>query len=185
MSWQKWSLLGLLLLLSGTLAGAEKPPAPGFENDQLRLWLRPRTPNQMAAFYEARGFPRAMVKTLKGYCFITVGIRNKSQQVIWLDLAHWRFLNAQGEVERMPRQRWPAQWQAMGVPQAAQSTFRWTLLPEVLDFRPDEREGGNVVLRRVDGPFTLVARFAMGQDRQAGTIEVRVDNLHCAEDPTP
>jgi len=142
----------------------------------------PRTPNQMAAFYEARGFPQNMVETLKGYCFITVGIRNKSRDVIWLEQDNWRFVSAEGEVERMHRNRWKELWTAMAVPQAAQSTFRWTLLPEELDFRPDEGEGGNVVLKRTDGPFSLMARFVIGEDKQGGAVDVRIDGVRCAND---
>lgn len=167
---------------SVAVAAADKPVSPGFESTRLNVHLQPRTPNQMAAFYEARGFPKQMVETLKGYCFITVGIRNKSRDMVWLDLDNWHFVAAGGNVERMHRQRWKEMWDAMGVPQASQSTFRWTLLPEVLDFRPDEGEGGNVVLKRIDGTFSLVARFATGQDKQGEPIDVRIDGLQCAKD---
>lgn len=172
----------LIAWFSVAVSAADKPAPPGFENAQLRMRLQPRTPNQMAAFYEARGFPKKMVETLKGYCFITVGIRNKSRKVIWLEQDNWHFVTAHGEVERLHRRRWKDIWAAMAVPQAAQSTFRWTLLPEVLDFRPDEGEGGNVVLKRIDAPFSLVARFATGEDKQGDAVEVRIDGLQCAND---
>lgn len=182
MTYCKFIPLLLLTGISVAAAAAEKPTQPGFENAQLRMHLQARTPNQMAAFYEARGFPKQMVETLKGYCFITVGIRNKSADVLWLDQDNWHFVAAGGDIERMQRGRWKELWSSMGVPQAAQSTFRWTLLPEVLDFRPDEGEGGNVVLKRVDGPFSLVARFATGVDKQGAPVEVRIDGLQCAKD---
>jgi hypothetical protein len=73
----------------------------------------------------------------------------------------------------------------MTAPLPSQSTFRWTLLPEVLDFRPDEAEGGNVTLERTGKAFALEARFAIGTDRKGGDIEVRIDGLRCAEDPEP
>lgn len=182
MSFNKCIPFLFLVLFSATAVAADKPVSPSFENADVKVHLLPRTPNQMAAFYEARGFPKNMVETLKGYCFITVGIRNKSRDVLWLDLDNWRFVTADGDVERMHRQRLKDIWQEMAVPQAAQSTFRWTLLPEVLDFRPDEGEGGNVVLKRIDGPFSLMARFATGEDKQGRTVEVRIDGIQCAKD---
>jgi hypothetical protein len=172
----------LIACFSVAAAAADKPESFGFENAQLQVHLMSRTPNQMAAFYEARGFPKNMVETLKGYCFLTVGIRNKSRDVLWLDVDQWHFVALGGEVERMQRSRWKELWTAMAVPQAAQSTFRWTLLPETLDFRPDEGEGGNVVLKRIDTPFSLTARFATGEDKQGGAIEVRIDGIQCAND---
>lgn len=50
---------------------------------------------------------------------------------------------------------------------ARQPTFRWTLLPENLDFQPDEREGGNIMLPRTRDPL----------------LRLKFDNLYCAEDP--
>jgi len=73
----------------------------------------------------------------------------------------------------------------MNAPMASQSTFRWTLLPERLDFRPDEAEGGNLVLPREKGPFTLEAYFLAGADKAGEAIRVRLENLYCAEDSEP
>lgn len=182
MSFYKFIPFLLIVSFSTAVAAADKPISPSFENAHVKVHLLPRTPNQMAAFYEARGFPKNMVETLKGYCFITVGIRNKSRDILWLDLDNWRFVTADGDVERMHRQRLKDLWQAMAVPQAAQSTFRWTLLPEELDFRPEEGEGGNVVLKRIEGPFSLVASFATGEDKQGRVVDVRIDGIRCAKD---
>ena len=51
---------------------------------ELEMEFTPRTANQMGSFYEARGFPKVMLDTLKQQCFITVGITNKSDKKIWL-----------------------------------------------------------------------------------------------------
>ena len=62
------------------------------------------------------------------------------------------------------------------------STFRWTLLPETLDYLPDEEEGGNVILPRVSGPITLNATFATA-DKQLGPVfSIKFDKLYCAQD---
>ena len=156
-----------------------------FENDQLRIRFMPRTPDQMAGFFEARGFPKNMREQLAGYCFFTVTIKNKSQDIVWLDLTHWRFVTATGEVKRVQRQFWPPLWQQLGIPMASQSTFRWTLLPETLDFQPAEQEGGNVVLENTLQEFALQAEFAVGEKRDQNVIKANIDQLRCARDIKP
>lgn len=174
---------GLLAMLPVASAMAAKPIE--YEDADLQLRFYPRTPDQMSAFYEGRGFPPAMIALLRDYCFITVSLRNKGADVLWLDLAEWRFSDASGAVERIARSVWPPRWAAMAVPLASQSTFRWTLLPEVLDFQPDEREGGNVILVPPPGRFSLSARFVRGADRRGRVVQVRVDGLYCARDQAP
>jgi len=175
---------------NGTESGAEILPPQGatgteaisFENDVIKLRLRPRTTQQMAAFFEARGFPQAMRQRLAKYCFMTVVMKNKSTDVVWLELDNWRFQSAHGSVERIPRSHWPPLWQQMHIPLAAQSTFRWTLLPERLDFQPQEGEGGNILLVPIKATFALRARFAVGKDKRTA-FNIHVSNLRCASDP--
>jgi hypothetical protein len=156
-----------------------------YRHPALTVRLTPRTPDQMAAFYEARGFPASMVDLTRTACFITVGIRNKSDRVIWLDLDQWRFTGPEGAIVRIDRQWWKDRWRDMDAPLPGQSTFRWTLLPEALDFRPGEREGGNITLPRAQAPLRLQARFDTGADRDGETVEMIVENLRCAEDSPP
>ncbi|MFP4610246.1 MAG: hypothetical protein ACLFQT_04420, partial [Thiohalophilus sp.] len=156
---------------------------PDYESGQLAITLTPRTPQQIAAFYVGRGFARAMIDILREQCFITVFIRNKSPDILWLDLDHWRFSNADGPLLRRDREHWKARWQKMDIPLAHQSTFRWTLLPEQLDFLPGEREGGNLILPRDDQPITLTARFDSGAQREGEPIDIKLENIRCAANP--
>lgn len=48
----------------------------------------------MTASYSARGFPAPMVKLLAQQCLITVRIHNTGSNVVWLELANWRFNSA-------------------------------------------------------------------------------------------
>lgn len=156
---------------------------PVYESPQLSVWLSPRTPQQIAAFYEARGFSQAMLAYIKPLCFITVRIRNKSQHVIWLDLKNWQFSDTSGTLQRFHRNDLKATWQNMNVPLAHQSTFRWTLLPEKLDFRPGETEGGNIVLPRHGKPVHLKATFMTHANKAGQAILVELDNINCANNP--
>ena len=171
-------------LLLITAAGLQTGSPLTVTQDAVQIRLQPRTPDQMVSFYEARGFPKAMTDILKRQCFITVRIHNTSRDILWLELANWRFSNNGKTLEREHRDNWKQRWQQMDMPLRSQSTFRWTLLPETLDYLPDEAEGGNIILPRVEGPITLDASFATGTDRQGPVVNVHVDELYCAEDPS-
>jgi hypothetical protein len=145
--------------------------------------FQPRTPDQMSAFYSARGFPRPMVELLAQQCFITVRIHNTGTEVAWLELANWRFSAGGRAISRFHRDHWKTRWEELGIPLSSQSTFRWTLLPERLDFQPDEQEGGNIILPRTGEPVSVEADFATGRDRRGPVLRLRFDNLYCAEDP--
>jgi hypothetical protein len=169
--------LASVVALACSTAAAVGEPAP------LQLKLSPRTPNQVAAFYEARGFPDAALERIRAACFVTVGLRNKTDKVVWLELARWRVTSATGTVRRITREDWAGTWQEVGVAAAQQSTFGWTLLPEGRDLRPDEPVGGNLTLVRTGEPFTLEAIFKTGPNRRDGEIQLRYENLQCASDP--
>ena len=174
------ALAGMAALLYCAVVGgaaASQAAAP------LQLKLSPRTPDQVAAFYEARGFPDAALEHIRAACFITVGLRNKTDNVVWLELVRWRVRSASGAVQRITREDWSRAWQEAGVPAAQQATFGWTLLPEQRDLRPDEPVGGNLTLVRTEAPFTLEAIFKTGADRRGGEIQLRYENLQCAKDP--
>jgi hypothetical protein len=180
-----------LLVLASLAASLGLPPGSAtaqerdtyrYEDSQLVVRLTPRSPSQVAAFYEARKFPDPMIDLLREQCFITVGVRNKGPEIIWLDLNQWRIEGQGGEVTRRTRPWLNERWEEMGAPMASRSTLRWTLLPELLDLRPDEAEGGNIVLARQDDPFGIEARFNVGAERSGDAIVVRFSGVSCAQD---
>lgn len=174
-------LLATLLVSCAAPAGAEPGGPYTYRSERLTVVLDPRTPEQIAAFYEARGFAAPMIALLAEQCYITVFIHNTGPDIVWLDLAQWRFGNVDGELVRLDRDYWRQRWRAMGIPPAHQSTFRWTLLPEQLDFRPDEREGGNIILPRTGKAITVSARFDTGADRSGAPARIRFDNVQCVD----
>lgn len=172
----------LLLLFSGVCHAADTNPVrPEIDNKDFTLRLAPRTPNQMAAFYEARGFPKFAVDEIKQTCFITVGLRNNSNTIVWFDLSNWHFTTAKGPLQRILREDWKKRWNELGLDERFQSTFRWTLAPEQLDFRPNEREGGNLTLPRTDDPITITGSITVGKHRNR-QYDVKFENIHCAQD---
>ncbi|MCK4588100.1 MAG: hypothetical protein KAU29_12185 [Gammaproteobacteria bacterium] len=175
--------LGIIISFGATCSAglcAEKELV--YENEQIKVRLFPRTPNQMAGFYEAREFPSKMVNVLTDFCVMTVVVHNKTKDVFWMDLENWKFISDAGEVKRIHRNQWPPRWKRMKIQMASQSTFRWTLLPETLEFFPDEGEGGNVIFVKINGAFSLQASFAVGKNKDKGRIMAHINNLQCAQD---
>jgi len=149
---------------------------------EMEVGFTPRSADQMGSFYEARGFPKAMRDVLKKQCFITIGIHNTSNKKIWLDMSNWKFTAGGKPIKREHRDYWKQRWQNMGVPLSKQSTFRWTLIPETLDYLPGEHEGGNILLPFSNKPIGITATFATGDNKQGETIVITTDKLFCAED---
>ena len=150
------------------------------KQDNVELFVSTRTPEQISAFYAARGLPPQAVNALAEACFLTVGLHNKRTDKLWLEPAQWQFIDNQGNpVNRITRQEWSARWQSLQVPRGAQATFGWTQLPESRDLYPDESVGGNLTLHPAAGPFTLVARFRTGEEGKGKLLELTVKNLVC------
>ena len=152
------------------------------QTPELEIELAPRTPNQIGSFYEARGFPKSMLKVLRKQCYISVRITNNSNQTIWLELSNWEFSSAGKTIKREHRDYWKDRWTDMGIPLNKQSTFRWTLLPETLDYLPGEHEGGNIILPFSNQAISLTASFNTGENKQGKPITITTDKLFCAED---
>lgn len=170
-----------IITLVAAIAGAQPQPVT-VTTPELAVRFVPRTANQMSSFYEARGFPKNMLTIIRQQCFITVGIQNNSDTKIWLDLDNWEFSAAGQTLTRENRDYWKDRWQKLDIPLNKQSTFRWTLIPETLDYLPGEHEGGNIILPFTKGAISLKATFATGEDRQGKTITITTDKLFCAED---
>lgn len=166
----------LLLLLSAIM------PARGERLGQggLDFSISPRTPEQLIAFYSARGFAPEAVEVITASCFLTVGILNRGSRVVWLEPARWRFETLDGRpVRRIARDEWEARFERLAVPLGQRATFGWTQLPESRDLQPGEPVGGNVTVETPAGPFRLIARFATESDRSGPPIELTVDGLVC------
>jgi hypothetical protein len=178
-------LLHRLLLLGGCLVvtvspALEKPyQGPFVENADILFVLMPRTPEQMAAFYEARGFPPAAIARIKATCFVTVHIENRSRQTIWMEPDTWKFSNRDQPLQRLDRDYWNTQWDAVDLPRANRSTFGWTQLPAVRDLQPEESVGGNIVFPGTTASFDLEATLQTGQDRRGKQLEIRFENVNC------
>jgi len=182
-------LCGLLLgtLLATSAFGIDQPyPGPFVENDDMLMVLMPHTPEQIAAFYEARGFPKKALDLISRTCFVTVHIENKSKRVIWLETGNWDLSSNRQTLQRLDKDHWDTRWDEINLPLANRATFGWTQLPVQRDLQPDEPVGGNIVLNGDIRKFNLEARFLTGRDKRGGMLEVRFQDIECPkEEPRP
>lgn len=171
-------LLILLALFSTSVQAFEFPHV--VQQDGVKLELFPRSSEQIASFYEARGFPKAMIEQVTQHCFITVRIHNQRAHKLWLNISSWTFHSDGTPLTRYHRNDLLRSLREAGYPAPSIATFRWTLLPETLDYLPDEQESGNVLITDTDAAITLVANFATGDDQQGEPVSIRYEGLKCA-----
>jgi hypothetical protein len=181
------AFFGLLLgtLLATSAFGIDQPwPGPFVENDDLLMVLMPHTPDQITAFYEARGFPKTALELISDTCFVTVHIENKSRRVIWLETANWSLSSNNRTIRQRSEEDWDALWDEISLPLANRATFGWTQLPEQRDLQPDEPVGGNIVLDGDIRKFNLEAHFLTGAHKRGGMLKIRFQDIDCpGEEP--
>ena len=167
-----------LLLATISIAADLKPVK--IETDNVVVRVRPHTPSQMKAFYEARGFPQKALVELEHACFMTVSVSNQREQILWLEPERWSMTDSRGrEIPLKNRDAWDQVWQKYLVSAAARTAFRWTQMPPSRDLHPHEPVGGNISFNPGAGPYTLLARFALGTDKNEGQLEIHIPGLTC------
>jgi hypothetical protein len=158
---------------------AAKMASTRHEGKDVLVRLVARTPEQLAAFYIGRGFKQDAIAKIQETCFITVIIKNKNIDVLWLELDNWLFTRNGQPIKRIDRNYWKQKWQEVNLPVNHQSTFGWTLLPEARDLRRDESVGGNVVIPRQTKPFDITMHFKTGADKSSAVKIISFENVQC------
>jgi hypothetical protein len=175
----RWVILCSVFLAVPASAASNWPKELVEQGVAIRV--RPNTSLQMAAFYEARGFPASALTELKSACFMTVGVRNEREQILWLEPKRWNLTDADGKkVELIDYAHWDRLWQQHRVQPSARTAFRWTQLPESRDLHPHEPVGGNISFKPGKGPYTLAMGFRLGPDKAGEEVRIRVSGLTCS-----
>lgn len=132
------------------------------------------------SFYLGRGFTAESIQTFARSCGFSIGMHNAGSRPITTRLADWRAIGADGrDVPFRQPAAWDADWERLGVPQAARIAFRWAQFQSENNFAPGDWIMGMAALKEVPAaPFRLVARY---HDNK-GDHEIVLDGLGCARD---
>jgi len=182
--WLKISSYNLMLMLSAILikasyADTENPPK--FEDNEIYMRLVIRSPEQLAAFYTGREFPKNAINEILKHCFITPIVKNRKLDALWIEPDSWTFSLDDKPIERIKRDYWEKVWKKTGLSLAHQATFGWTLMPETRDLRYDEGVGGSIVIPMQTRPFTLKASFNTGLKKESEPRVVIFEDISCAK----
>lgn len=143
--------------------------------DGATLALTQILPDQARAFYLNRGFPSGAVDGYATACVYMTVLRNEAASgVLGFRLEDWRVLSDGQAQPPKPLQAWMAQWQAMGLSEAARIAFRWAQFPPEQEYAVGEWNQGMLAIGLPAGSrFDLIARWTVaGKDYEARLKEV-------------
>lgn len=151
------------------------------EGQGVFLRLTQILPDQLRAFYEARGFHPEAVERIAGACVFQTELRNTGGAPISVDLAAWRLVVNGTPRPLTPKADWLKEWTARGVAPAARLAYRWATFPERQTFQPGDWNMGMLVTGLPPGArFDLVATWR----RDATAQRLTLKGLHCVGHPS-
>ncbi len=173
-------LISLISYHSGTLAATDDKQV--YSDDDVYLRFIQLTPRQIGSFYEGREFKKSAVKKLMKACYVTVIIKNKSTDFLWVDISKWAFSLRGKKIKQLDDAYWEKQWDEINLKQAHRSTFGWTLMPAERNLYPQEDVGGRIPIPMQTEPFSVVLNFPTGENKQGKIKSVKIDNVICKQD---
>jgi len=178
-------LLGFLLVISlaDLPAHAEEPEIVWRHHASHRnvtITANPLSNASRTSFYRGRGFTAESIHSYARSCGFSIGMRNAGSGPITTRLADWRAVGADGrEVSIRQPAAWDADWERLGVAQAARIAFRWAQFQSENAFEPGDWIMGMVTLQEAPAtPLRLVARYHDSK----GNHEIVLDRLACTPD---
>ncbi|QKK11804.1 MAG: hypothetical protein HND59_09620 [Pseudomonadota bacterium] len=151
--------------------------AQGFQVELVQL-----QPNQVRAFYIARGFSAEQAESLAVTCLMQMIVRNAQPtgaQPIQLPLAHWGVHTAAGRQPLRLTGDWDTLWDAQGTAPEARLAFRWALFPVDQTFHPGDGNWGMITTGLAVGTrFDLLMQWMRGAQTETAAMR----SLQCAAD---
>lgn len=166
-------------------AAQDGEPLPvRFQQDGLKLELAPLTPDQVRAFFSARGFGAddgehivatgCVFRSAIGSAFTKAGEADVS-----IALSDWRVHPASGAAAGPKvREDWEAVWKSRGATEEAATAFYWALFPTEQTFFPSDYNWGFLTFGLPVGTaFDLTIAWRTGGKAHATDIR----GLQCAK----
>lgn len=174
------AIAAVIAVACATSATAENgEPAPvRIEQDGLKLELAPLMPDQVRAFFLARGFAAQDAEHIvaTGCVFrsaIGSAFTRPGEAEVSVALAKWRVQAANGApASPKVREEWEAVWKARGVTEEAATAFYWALFPTEQTFFPSDYNWGFLTFGLPQGtPFDLALAWSTGGKPHTKSIE--------------
>jgi hypothetical protein len=180
-------LFGVVALLLGCASHAESarvdPQTGAVTRDTqahgVTVSLTQLLPDQVRAFYVARGFDLADADVFAEACVYMTVLRNDTAPgELGFRLSDWE-VHHDGQIRSIPTlDEWLTRWQERGVPDSAQLAFRWAQFPSEQRYAPGEWNQGMLATGLPPGSrFDLIARWTIGDQ----TYEGRLDDVRCTD----
>lgn len=136
-------------------------------------------PDQVRAFYVARGFALADAEVFATACVFMTVLRNEDVPgELSFRLADWTLRQDGRDVPLPSLEDWMSQWAAREVPEAARLAFRWAQFPPDQTYAPGEWNQGMLATGLKPGSrFDLIVRWTVADQ----THEERLDNVRCSD----
>jgi len=177
------SMLAACAIASHAVAGETSDPFR-LDRDGLKLELAPLAPDQVRAFFTARGFTSADADHIvaTGCVFrsaIGSAFRKPDDPEVRSALVEWRVTPA-GQSARPPRMRedWETEWRQRSVGEEPATAFYWSLFPTEQTFAPTDYNWGFLTFGLPPGTrFAVELRWS-----SAGKIySAQVEGLECGK----
>lgn len=153
---RRWTLC--LLAAAPLLAGADPSadPETGLltwqtETRGVQVRLTQISPDQVRAFYQARGFSAEAVEAYATECVFMTVVRNIGDTPIQHRLADWRYTHAGATRSIRSKSGWDALWKKRKVSEAARIAFTWAQFPATQTFAPGDWNQGMTSYRIAHG----------------------------------
>jgi hypothetical protein len=150
------------------------------ETDGIQVRLTQISPDQVRAFYQARGFSPEAAERYASECVFMTVVRNIGDIPVEHRLADWRYVVA-GQPDRAIRSKaeWEALWKQSGVSEAARIAFTWAQFPDTQTFAPgDWNQGMTTYNVPRGGQFDLRFVWRTGGKEYSGLLE----QVTCADE---
>jgi hypothetical protein len=145
----------------------------------VNLSLTQILPDQVRAFYLARGFDREAAEAYASACVFQTVLRNEGNAPISFHLGDWRMLKGKTAFRLKTEHDWQHEWAGRKLTEPARIAFRWAQFPLQQDFEPGDWNQGMTTYPLPRGAcFDLKFKWRAGGKTREGIVK----GVCCAQD---
>ncbi len=151
-----------------------------WRHEGLSIRLTQLQPNQVRAFFLARGIDRAAVERLAATCLFQMELYNEGANSVGpvrVPLAHWTLKSRSVQRALMSAKDWMKRWEDIAIAKPARIAFRWALFPAEQTFHAGDRNWGMLSTGLENGvEFDLELKWLRSGELRTS----RINKMRCA-----